>query len=25
VVVGDASGVTKLDSGIDKPNIEDAR
>jgi len=25
VVVGDVSGVTKLDSGIDKPNIEDAR
>jgi len=25
VVVGNASGVTKLDSGIDKPNIEDAR
>jgi len=25
VVVGDAGGVTKLDSGIDKPNIEDAR
>jgi hypothetical protein len=24
-VVGDASGVTKLGSGIDKPNTEDAK